>query len=69
MSITPATEDDESIASKTRVTRRSLPATDALGEAVAYAMTNWRATLRLCCIGLAFSLPAAAVITLVLFTR
>jgi hypothetical protein len=69
VNIIPAPDGDKSSISNAGTIRRHRPAADALAETVADATTTWPATLRLCLIGLAFSLPALAVIALILVTR
>lgn len=69
MSITPSSDEDESPISNIGPTRWHRPTTDTLAEVVADAMATWPATLRLCLIGLAFSLPAMAIIMLILLTH
>jgi hypothetical protein len=66
VSITPTPGDPESISSNDDRMRH--PATDTLADIASDAMKSWPAALRLCLIGLAFSLPALAII-LVLLTH
>lgn len=67
MSITPAPDDIKSTSSNSSTIHPPHPTADTLAEVVTDAMKNWPTTLRLCLIGLAFSLPAFAIIMLVLF--
>lgn len=66
MSLTPAPGDHESTSSNNDRLRH--PATGALADVASDAMKSWPAALRLSLIGIAFSLPALAII-LVLLTH
>ena len=66
MSIAPAPSEPESPSSSDHLRHQ---VTGALADIARDAMKSWPAALRLCLIGIAFSLPALAIIILVLLTR